>query len=209
MLGFRRLPSWWLRDDLALKRFKGGRDGGNSIAALKILLAIVVTCEVSSLTARISYNELMRITGLSRPMLPRGIRLLEECKLVAVNREARSSAYQLVSLSSDVGWSKVPCYKVQETLVRLPNKGEAGLAALKIYIYLLSIRDNPSKHVFASYEKIRAATGLQQKWVRPGLDLLFSHLFIHIQRVEELDKLLGIDKPKNKYTILGDLRLTG
>jgi hypothetical protein len=209
MHGFRMLPSWWVRDDLALKRFKGGRHSGNSIAALKILLAITVMCELNGMSARVPYSVLMRITGLSRPMLPRGIGLLEDLRLIQVDRTGHGSTYQLMTSPADLGWAKVPCVKVQEVLPGLPNKGEAGLSALKIYIYLLAVRPNPVKHVFASYKKIRSCTGLQQKWVRPGLDILFSHLLIHIQKVEELDEMAAIGKAKNKYTVQGDLRLHG
>ncbi|SFU98495.1 hypothetical protein [Halomonas korlensis] len=208
MHGFRKLPSWWMRDDLALKRFKGGRHLGNSIAALKILLAITVMCEVDGMFARVPYSVLMRITGLSRPMLPRGISLLEDSGLIQVDRSGHSSTYHLMTSPADLGWAKVPCIKVQEALAGLPNRGEAGLSALKIYIYLLAVRPNHVRHVFASYTMIRKRTGLQQKWVRPGLDILFSHLLIHIQKVEELDEMARIEKANNKYTVQGDLRLS-
>lgn len=208
--GFRQLPTWWVRDETALKRFKGGRWSGGSIAALKTLLAINSLCEMSGYSARVSYQGLMTITGLSRPMIARGVKALEANGLVSVNRGGYINDYSLTGSATDTGWAKVPCIKVQECLSGLPNRGEATLAALKIYVYLLSIRPNNEKEVSVSYLKIRTNTGISQKWVRPGLDLLFSNQLIHVRRVEGFtpDELNVTDLYYfNQYTITGDLRL--
>ncbi len=77
MSGFRKLPSWWARDDQGLKRFRGGASAGASIAALKCLLAITLMSEFSTQRAKISYSGLMDLTGLSRPMIPGASNKLE------------------------------------------------------------------------------------------------------------------------------------
>jgi len=211
LFGFRQLPTWWVRDETALKRFKGGRWSGCSIAALKTLLAINSLCDMAGYSARVSYQGLMTITGLSKPMIARGIKALEANSLVSVNRGGYINDYSLTCSATDQGWAKVPCIKVQECLSGLPNRGEATLAALKIYVYLLSIRPNNEKEVSVSYSKIRASTGIQQEWVRPGLDLLFSNRLIHVRRVEGFipDNFDVTDLYYyNQYTIMGDLRLS-
>lgn len=210
LFGFRQLPTWWVRDEESLKRFKGGRWSGESIAALKNLLALNSLCEMSGYSAQVSYQGLMTITGLSRPMIARGIKALESNSLISVSRGGYINNYQLTCSSDDRGWAKAPCVKIQENLSGLPNRGEASLAALKIYVYLLSVRPNAEREVSASYQKIRTSTGISQKWVRAGLDLLFSNLLIHVRRVEgsspEVFDLVG-QYTYNQYTITGDLRV--
>lgn len=210
LFGFRQLPTWWVRDEESLRRFKGGRWSGESIAALKSLLAINTLCEMSGSSAQVSYQGLMTLTGLSRPMIARGTKALESKGLVSVSRSGYINNYHLICLSDDRRWAKAPCVKIQENLAGLPNRGEASLAALKIYVYLLSIRPNTEREVSVSYKKISGSTGVQEKWIRPGLNLLFSNFLIHVRKVEgfspEVFDLVG-QYSYNQYTITGDLRV--
>lgn len=206
MSGFRKLPSWWARDDQGLKRFRGGASAGASIAALKCLLAITLMSEFSTQQAQVSYSGLMDLTGLSRPMIPGAISKLESEGMIEVYRNGYINVYQLLAATNDRYWAKVPYDKVRRALSEIPNKGEAPLAALKIYIQLLANRWNDTREVEISYDKLRDYIGVQKLRIRPGLDILFSHTLLHVKQVEGEG---AFKQAHNVYTVLGDLRMPG
>jgi predicted transcriptional regulator len=206
MSGFRKLPSWWSRDEKGLKRFIGGANAGASIAALKCLLAITLMSEYSTQQARVSYGGLMDLTGLSRPMIPRAIKKLEAEGMIEICRKGYVNSYQLLSSKNDDRWAKVPYDKVRKALGGIPNKGDAALSALKIYIQLITMRWNSTRDVEISYDKLRDYIGIQKHRIRPGLDILFSHTLVHIKQVEDLEYKTS-KQAHNVYTILGDLRM--
>ena len=206
MSGFRKLPTWWARDEQGLKRFKGGANAGTSIAALKCLLAITLMSEFSTQRAQISYTGLMDLTGLSRPMIPGAIGKLESEGMIKVCRRGYINTYQLLARPDDKEWAKVPHDRARRALSEIPNKGEAPLAALKIYIQLLANRWNDKREVEISYDKLRDYIGVQKLRIRPGLDILFSHTLLHVKQVEGEGPS---SQTHNVYTILGDLRMPG
>lgn len=206
MTGFRQLPVWWVRDEVGLKRFTGGGSSGGSIAALKCLLGILLS-DFSNQAIRASYTDLEAITGLSRPMVIKAVRKLEEEGIIVVTRGGNGNVYQLVYSSSDKGWAKVPYDRLKQSLCRFPNRGEASLSALKIYIYILALRPNPTREVKVTHNTIRDRTGLQKNRIRPGIDLLINHILIHVHRVEEVIIKGKEQRGNNIYTILGDLRM--
>lgn len=208
MSGFRKLPTWWARDEQGLKRFRGGSSAGASIAALKCLLAITLMSDYSTQKARVSYSGLMDLTGLSRPMIPGAINKLESEGMIEVHRKAYINVYQLLATTKDYYWAKVPYDKVRRTLGEIPNKGEVPLAALKIYIQLLANRWNNTREVEISYDKLRDYIGIQKHRIRPGLDILFSHTLLHVKKVEGIEQGSS-GQAHNVYTVLGDLRMPG
>ena len=206
MSGFRKLPTWWLREGLGMKRFRGGGEAGTSIAALKCLLAITLESDGENREARVSYSALMDLTGLSRPMVARGVKRLEEEGITEVQRSGHVNVYRLGFVVGDARWAKVPRARVKKALGDIPNKGEAALAALKIYIELLSMRWNDTRQVNVSYDNLRDRVGVQRNRIRPGLDILFSRVLIHVKQVEE-EAYLVPGQARNVYSIAGDLRM--
>ena len=200
MSGFRKMPSWWGRDQTGLRRFNGGASTGTSIAALKCLLAIVLMSEFSTQRAKVSYNGLMELTGLSRPMIPEAIKKLESEKIIKVDRAGYRNVYELLESKDDEGWAKVPYDRVKKALSNISNKGESSLAALKIYVQLLVNRWQNNYEVIISYKTLRKYTGVQAFRIRSGLDILFSHMLLHVKQAEG-------ESAHNIYTILGNLRV--
>lgn len=203
--GYRQLPIWWTRNETdSLKIFKGGKDSGVSIAALKVLLGLCSLSDMGgSYSVEATYQKIQDITGLSRPMIAKGIRKLEAENIVLVNRQGYISNYTFNVPGSDTRYSKVPSLEMHRYLKEIPNKGEAALSALKIYIYVLSRRSSGNRTVAVSYERIRAHTGIGQKRVRTGIDILINHFLIHVIKAEEIDN--PENNFANRYKILGDL----
>lgn len=207
MNGFRKLPTGWCRDR-KLKNFKGGEHAGESIAALKVLMSVaILKHEFHEDDVAISYSKFEEVCGLSNPSISKGIKKLEQEEILEVDRTGNTNKYRFKD-NEDDKWSKVPFNLVHKKLREISNRKLSSLSALKIYITLLTLRDNKQKEVRISYEKLRDWTGLQSTHIRPGLDILFSHSIIHIQKSEELD-IENVRKPHNVYKIMGNLMLKG
>lgn len=205
MNGFRRLPTGWCRAE-KLKSFKGGEHAGESIAALKVLIGVaLLKSEFHENEVSISYSKLEKVCGLSNPSISKGIKKLECEGILEVNRSGNTNQYSFREIGDDK-WAKIPFDLIYKKLNGISNRKPSTLAALKIYIALLMLRDNKSREVRISYEKIRNWTGLQNTHIRPGLDILFSHSIVHIQKSEELD-VANVKTPHNVYRIMGNLML--
>lgn len=196
MARFSKCPTWWTRNGTLIE-FHGGRTAGSSIAALKCAMAISTIIEFHSRRGQISYSGLEQLTGLSRPMVQRGIERLEELEIINADRSGHANNYQLTTLPDDDYWAKLPAGRVQQHLPSILNRGAIPLAALKIYMLLVSIRPNDSSSVSISYDKLREQTGIQRAHIRSALDILYSHSLVRITRNEE------VEGKHNVYTILG------
>jgi len=195
-LRFSMLPTWWVRKGFLLTAFRGGKETGVSIAALKCVMAISTVVNFYSRKGQISYNELEDVTGLSRPMVQRGISALEEMGILKVDR-GHSNEYELLIAADDSYWTKLPVARIHRELREIPNRGAVPLAGLKIYLFLLSHRKNDSLSVSTPYTVFCDMLGIQRTHVRSGLDILYSHSFLHVTPRERA----GSDA--NLYTVLG------
>lgn len=211
MAGFQSFPSWWTRNG-SMSRFHGGKQAGTSIAALKCYLAIALLADFETRTAKVSYTDFIRLTGLSKPMIPRALTKLVAEELIEIDKSGHTSIYELALVLEEgksgltKRWAKIPEDRLRAALKSIPNKGDKPLGALKVYIQLLAGRSNSSPYVRLTYEKLRERTGLQKLWIRPSLDILFNHMLVHITKSEDLD-FPGEKHAHNIYRIVGDLRL--
>lgn len=195
---FCKCPTWWIRIDekSGLKKFGGGSSTGTSIAALKCILAISVSIDFSSRKAKLSLSDLEKLTGLSRPKVIEGLKLLTEFQIIKVDKTSHVYEYELTE-TKDVYWAKVPYERVRKHLAEIPNRGVIPLTALKIYLLLVSIRPNNSESVPIGYETLVAYLGAQRSQIRSALDILYSHTLIRITHSDE-----SKDR-HNVYTISG------
>lgn len=201
MARFSAVPTWWTRS-LGLETFVGGGHAGESISALKVLLAIALMANFHSRRARNSFSDIEKLTGLSRPMVQKGVELLERLEIVAVDRSGHVNEYQMTVQSNDLGWAKLPYERLRTHLPELMNRGVVPLAALKIYLLIISLRPNGSVSMAIGHEKLRDMTGIQKRHVRPALDILYSHTLLRLTLSEGGEP--GESKARhNVYTVLG------
>ncbi|XWY22628.1 hypothetical protein ACNGTP_10665 (plasmid) [Bisgaard Taxon 45] len=197
---FCALPNEWIRNG-RLKEFIATVRRGESIAALKCLLALNLCMDFYSYTtSEISYSQLENMTNLSRPMVCTGINILLSRNIIEIEKESSGRSarvYRFVKV--DERWSKVPKYKVADFIKNINNRGMSSLSALKIYLVLLTVRNNKSDIVNIGYEKIRNYTGLQSKDIRPGWQVLYEHKLIEV--TQEMDGFTRKYK-NNSYTVL-------
>ena len=175
---FSKLPTGWTRkinDDIA--SFLGGSQAGESIAALKCLLAISVQMDFTSRTATVSYTDFETLTGLSRPMVTKGIKALETRGLITIGG-GHTHKYTVNEIQ-DEHWAKLPTELLKRSLKDIGNRGVICLAALKIYILLVTRRNNIYQWTALTFDQIELSTGVRRTNIRAALSMLFSAGLIH------------------------------
>jgi hypothetical protein len=163
---------------------------------MKCLLAFSVLIDFHTRDVDVSITGLESITGLSRPMVIKGIAKLENLKVIQIDKSNYRHGYKLQGRPNDIGWAKVPVGLMRRQLKGISNRGIAPFVALKIYITLLGLRPNNAVNVKISHDKIREYTKVQGNQIRAGLDVLFSCSIIHLQPREERFE-------SNEYRLLG------
>ena len=180
---FGRLPNWWSRSS-------SGRDfllvsitataTGTGIAAMKCLLAISILIDFHSRIAEVSLTGLEDLTGLSRPMVIRGIQRLEMLGVLISDKDYRTNRYELTINYGDSYWAKVPVDTVRKRLKTISNRGIAPFTALKIYITILNLRYKDRTTVQVMHETLRDYTAVHPNHVRHGLPLLYRRALTHL-----------------------------
>jgi hypothetical protein len=160
--------------------------------------------------ARLSYGDFEKTVRLSRAKIAAGLKILETLGIVKINREEKTSVYQLVGYNPKEKWAKLPyrhfyhdgCIKVFGEF-HLRKKTE--LNALKIYLLLVAFRDNDSNFAIITYEKIRHYTGILENDIRSALSLLVNMNLVHVDRASEVMEVeqSWTMKTKNMYRIIG------
>lgn len=195
-----KLPTWWVKEEFSgLKNFKAGRDTGNNVASLKCLLALCsdnVFKRDKPLIASTTYDYLESVAGVSRPMIKKALLKLEKERIIKIEPDELNLKTKIyVFKEFGEGWAKVPRLRIYNNLKHIPTRGKAPLSALKIYIVLLTFRNNGTRRTTIGHEKLREYTGLQATDIRTGLDILINHGFIHINQQE--------DRTGNIYELIG------
>ncbi|WCP67037.1 hypothetical protein LYZ37_14630 [Vibrio tubiashii] len=191
---FGSLPNWWFRNGTLFSELKANQTG-EGIAAMKCLLALSVLIDFYTKDVNASITDLETVTGLSRPMVIKGIAKLESLEIIDVDKKGYRNSYKFMVKDDDTRWAKVPLDMTRKHLKSISNRGIAPFVALKIYITLLSLRWKDDVNVKLSHEKIREYTRVQPKQIRTGLDVLFSCSLIHLTVKEE--------QTANEYKLIG------
>lgn len=184
-----------------LNPFSAGRLTGVHIAALKCLLALGLKNNFKTKEVSLSLQQLRDLTGLSKPMVIRGIRRLIELGIVLKLEQDKTnivSKYKLVFIERR--FTKIPYVHLLDQLPHFPNKGIYVLTALKIYLILLQVRENSSKKVMISYHRF-SSYGISRKYVSKALEILITNDLISIYR--DMDENGCFVKSCNNYLIKG------
>jgi hypothetical protein len=76
-------PRWWVAE--RLRSFHGGKTNGASMSALRVYLGIALVSDYSTRIGAPSWDDLETLTGLSRPMVRRGLHAAEAAGLIAID----------------------------------------------------------------------------------------------------------------------------
>lgn len=199
MQRFGSLPPNLITD--TLNPFSAGRFTGTHIAALKCLIALGLKNNFKTKEVSLSLQQLMDLTGLSKPMVIKGIRRLIELEIVLRLEQEKTnivSKYKLVF--KEHRFTQIPYAYLLDKLPHISNKGIYVLTALKIYLILLQVRDNRFNKVTISYHRF-SSYGINRKYVSKALDILITNDLITISR--DMDENGCYVKSCNNYLIKG------
>jgi hypothetical protein len=201
-----KLPSWWYRPESeVLISLRGGTGAGASQAALRVYLGLgAADRDATSFAVAASLSDLEDLTGLSRGMVLRGVH--EATKVGLINykpgeRRHRSTFELLRAAGDDAGgWLKLPNKEVRERVLRLPHRGSAALAALKLYMLLLAGRPNDNMVVALRHKTLREKSDVQANQVRSAISLLANEGLLHV-----ITEDYGDEYRVQRYQLVGRL----
>lgn len=205
--------SWWIQDEviqrLNWRNNELGRPAAKT-AALMLYIAITIKSaeEPGMSPVKITYNRLSEMTGISRELIREGITILESLDMISVEKVGRNNIYKLINKRIKGGWCKIPVKplmtedgKVISPFKELRLRRKIELHAIKIFLYLASVRDNHTEFSVASYETIRKAIGASDKDISRALTLLsIIGLLARVSSEKAEDN--KVNQP-NRYYLIG------
>lgn len=230
------MPSKWITEGTMKKSFSSRGSISSEIAALKIFPYLCMYTEstqrklaassqqpqqanvmklITRGLARRTYDEIGDDIGLSRKLISAGLRKLEDCSLIVKEGTIRKPVY-LLKGNLDFGWAKLP----RRDLLKVNNRVEAFIGfknryayerdALKLYLYILAIRNNNLTYSEVSKGKIEEKTGITIERINEAVTFLQgAGLFAKVDDLGfVLNRLLPTERDRlHRYYVVGGQRL--
>lgn len=211
-----RLTLRWIHDgDLAM--FRGGKQLGASVAAMKVFMAVLLKAENRSPdtavatqgSASLSYDDLMEMTGLSRSMIASGVKRLCQLGQLSVTREGRGGKNRyFVAEYMKGAWGRIPFRTVVglgfdkrvQLLHEMSCRRSTDLNALKLYLLLCAHRSGASPYAMIGYDRIHDATGILRPRIRQAISILIEHNLVKVDHEKALNDRRNTP---NSYYIFG------
>lgn len=213
-----RLPTAWIVRG-GLVDFAAGKNLGESMAAMKILVAILLLAKNARVDANdpdqgsvmIDYDDLMGLTDLSRAMVSAGIKRLEALGRITVTRGKRGepSRYHLPEYGAEDHWTKISNRRMFRglnsarigVLHDLSPRRVSDLDALKLYLLFSAMQDKSGGGAMLGYDKITEYSGIPQNRIRRAVSVLVEQKLITVS--EGPDPEIETHNPPNRYRLLG------
>lgn len=168
--------SFWLKED------KSARN--ECISALRLYLALCCRTDFATGKATVTYVELIRITGLSRPTIAKSLARLETEGLIQRQAQAlrMGSSILICGWVEAKSWAKLPKRWLYDgslgtkiLMLAEFNFSRASLSALKVYIALLAYRDsNRGGIATLSYDRLSLITGVKRHHIADAITRLYD-----------------------------------
>ncbi|MFZ3019549.1 MAG: hypothetical protein WA056_13955 [Gallionella sp.] len=188
---------------------------GVAIAALKLYIALCLKANFKSGSylpdtgcSQKSISQLCELVGLSRPMTIKGLRKLQEWKIVTV-KGGRPVIYHITDYETAKYWVKLPRTHLYagskekriERLRVMSNRSKTTLHALQMYLYLAAIRDKSSGLAKVTYERLSEVLGITRNDISKAISALVGFDLISV-RLAEFGESSG-KHPSNIYWLRG------
>ncbi len=190
-----KMPSGWISNNKLRRHFSSPSGISTDIAALKIYMCLCLNSDTiqrkqysefsmseiidDRFESCMTYDQLGEMASLSRVLISRGITKLKETGLITDEGTTRKKCYVLTG-NPRRGWCKMPRKDIlkKDGIVsaftsftqRYPHERDA----LKIFLYLLSIRQNSKRYIAVSRGAITEATGVGLASIDGALGFLRS-----------------------------------
>jgi hypothetical protein len=174
------MPSLFLVNGCLHKNFSSKRFISQDIAALKIFMAFCFLAKEvdGGFKVKATYDVLSKFCCLSRSLISKGLQKLKSEKIITVEG-VKDKTYTLQG-DSYKGWCKLPQRDLSKDDLTFPfmasflNRYEDERSALKLYLYLLSVRSNQEEFTDVSYKKIEKKTGISILHISAASQFLVS-----------------------------------
>lgn len=170
------LPTLWIEErGLSAFQWGGAGEGSNNAAALLCLILIAHHADGHG-RARLTYDQISDMSGLSRAKIAAGLKILHEGEFA---RSVDKSHFQLAHFDMTVrGWGQLPARRLYTKTGRLTFargmhlRQRAELDALKIFLLFVARRDVASNRIDLSYDKIAEYSGISRNRITDALSFL-------------------------------------
>ncbi len=179
ILSWARMPTGWIKSGVLKDNFTANIHLAEKISALKIYVILCIKANDlndEKYSCVMTYDSLMELAFLSRSSVSKGLKLL--CSLGLIESVGvRTKRYTIHNLYRN-GWCKLPVKGFMkddrniDSFKMFHNRYPHELNALKLYLYLLSIRDNDESFSEVSFKKITTKTGVKFKDISPALGFM-------------------------------------
>lgn len=170
------VKSMWLKED------KSARNA--CISSLKLYLALCCRADFITGNASVTYEELIRLTGLSRPTVAKALTRLEVEGLIQRKAQAlrKGSSILICGWLESKSWAKIPKRWLYDgssgakiLMLTEFNFSRASLSALKVYVALLAYRDsNRGGIAMLSYDRLALITGVKRHHIADAITRLYD-----------------------------------
>lgn len=201
-----RLPSGWIgRGGLARLAWQYNGKGSDNTAALMALTAIAHAANEETGIARITYDRLCDVTGLSRAKLSNGLDVLKNIEVVKSGAENVRSTYKLSDYDPMRGWAKFPVKSMYAggRIVAFDEfrlRKVVELDALKLFFLFVERRDQRTNCANIGYDKIQEYTGVKRERIKSAISFLASLSLVYVEQIPSKVNAYGIS---NAYRIVG------
>lgn len=190
-----RCPTGWVRDERGLRKFTfSGEGGANHTVALMCLTAILHAADQETGVARLTYDQLEKITGRSGTLIAEGLRVLGQMGLK--RHGGKRSTYALEGFGPK-GWGKFPLkamYKGDsvEFFDECRLRSRTELDALKLLFLFVALRSEDTNLAMVSYDKINEYTGISRENIKRGISLLATHGLVFTEHAASEQSAFGV-----------------
>lgn len=189
---WKRLPTRLVTSGLLRElRWQGDGIGASNTAGLMLYMAIgfyaVQRVDVATGLhpgeASATYEQLQEFTGLSRELVSRGLRKLEEWGLIRTRQRGRRSIYVIQDFDDRI-WMKIPCRyfygrrQVKSPLADLSVRNQHTFYAMKLYFVIMERRNTKTNHTALSYPRLEHYSGVPRMRIKKAISTLVTHNLI-------------------------------
>lgn len=193
LLDWVKLPTGWIEAG-GLKRLRWQVQHSDATAALMILVCLAHCADQTNGVGKATYNLLAEATGLSRTKISAALSLLEKLELIEREPEGRST-YALKGFATK-GWGKLPARRLytSNAIIAFRNfhlRSYIELNALKLYLLVVTRRDNKTNLAHMTYDQISDYSGIDQARIRSAISFLAANGLLHVERLPSAESEYG------------------
>lgn len=207
------MPIVPIQKELVLTTLSWKDHKSDGVAGLMVYIAILFGIDGrppendGHISGRFTYSYLEDVTLLSRAKIAKGLAVLEAKSLLL--RESLPSGNNYFIKVQRGGWGKLPrqfllndsgeCKPFKKFNLR--SKDELNM--LKLYLLLLTFRDNKSNTASIGYDKIEGYTGIFRGEIKKAVSQLIAHNMITVDCAANANDDTAYHGTHNMYKIRG------